>query len=64
MKSHLSQKTVSADKAYQCFFETYNELEENRQQQRLLLKPTQFENFDSNTKRILEKKSKVLRWVV
>ena len=38
-KSHLAQKkTVSPDKAYRNFFETYDDVEENRQQQRLLLK--------------------------
>ena len=40
------------------------ELEDNRQQQRLLLKPKYFESFDNDTKRMLEEKSKVLRWVV
>ena len=65
MKSQLAQKkTVSAERAFQCFFETYDDLEENRKQQRLLLKPKYFEIFDSDTKRILEEKSKVLRWVV
>ena len=34
VKSQLAQKiAVSAERAYQCFFETYDELEENRQQQ-------------------------------
>ena len=39
-------------------------MEENIQQQRLILKPKYFENFDNDTKRILEEKSKVLRWLV
>ena len=39
-------------------------MEDNRQQQRLLLKPKYFENFDNDTNRMLEEKSKVLRWVV
>ena len=39
-------------------------LEDNRQQQRLLLKPKYFESFDNDTKRMLEEKRKVLRWVV
>ena len=65
VKNRLAQKkTLSAERAYQCFFETYDELEENRQQQRLLSEPKSFEIFDSDTKRILEEKSKVLRWVV
>ena len=50
--------------AYRCFFETYNKLEDNRQQQSLLLKPKFFVKFDNDTKRMLEEKSKVLRWVV
>ena len=65
VKSQLAQKkTVSAERAYQCFFETYDELEENRQQQKLILKRKYFENFNNDNKRILEEKSKVLRWVV
>ena len=65
VKTHLTQKkTVSAEGAYQCFFETYDELDENRQQQRLPLKPMYFDSFDSDTKRILEQKSKVWRVVV
>ena len=65
VKSQLAQKkAVSAEKAYQCFFETYDELEENRQQQRLILKPKYFETFDNDTQRILEEISKLLRWVV
>ena len=65
VKNQLAQKkTISAERTYQCFFETYDELEENRKQQRLLLKPKYFEIFDSDTQRTLEEKSKVLRWVV
>ena len=44
--------------------ETCIELEENRKWQRLLLKPKYFEIFNSDTKRILKEKSKVLRLVV
>ena len=62
VKSQLAQKkTISAERAYQYFFETYHELEENRQQQRLILKPKYFENVDNDTKRISEEKSKILR---
>ena len=57
-------KTMTAEGAYRCFFETYDNLEANRQQQRLLLKSKYFEKFDNDTKRMLEEKSKVLRWVV
>ena len=65
VKSLLAQKkTVSTERAYQCFFETYDELEENRQQERLLLKPKFFEIFGNDTERILEEKSEVLRWLV
>ena len=60
LEGFLTQnKTMTAEGAYRCFFETYN-----RQQQRLLLKPKYFESFDNDTKRMLEEKSKVLRWVV
>ena len=55
---------MTAEGAYRCFFETYDNLEDNRQQQRLLLKPKYFESFDNDTKRMLEEKSKVLRCVV
>ena len=55
---------MTAEGAYRCFFETYYNLEDNRQQQRLLLKPKYFESFDNDTKRMLEEKRKVLRWVV
>ena len=55
---------MTAEDAYRCFVETYDNLEDNRQQQRLLLKRKYFESFDKDTKRMLEEKSKVLRWVV
>ena len=55
---------MTAEGAYRCFFETYDNLEDNRQQQRLLIKPKYLESFDNGTKRMLEEKSKVLRWVV
>ena len=65
LEDYLTQnKTMTAEGAYRCFFETYDNLEDNRQQQRLLLKPKYFESFDNDTKRMLEEKSKVLRWVV
>ena len=65
LEGYLTQnKTMTAEGAYRCFFETYDTLEDNQQQQRLLLKPKYFENFDNDTKRMLEEKSKVLRWVV
>ena len=65
LEGYLTQnKTMTAEGAYRCFFETYDNLEDNRQQQRLLLKPKYFESFDNDTKRMLEEKRKVLRWVV
>ena len=46
VKSQLAQKkTVSAERAYQCFFKTYDEHEENKKQQRLLIKSKFFLNF-------------------
>ena len=65
LEGYLTQnKTMTAEGAYRCFFETYDNLEDNRQQQRLILKPKYFESFDNDTKRMLEEKSKVLQWRV
>ena len=65
LEGYLTQnKTMTAEGAYRCFFETYDNLEDDRQQQRLLLKPKFFESFDNDIKRMLEEKSKVMRWVV
>ena len=47
------KKTVSAERAYQFFFETYDDLKKNRQQQRQLLKPKYLESFDAETERKL-----------
>ena len=55
---------MTAEKAYRVFFETYDNLEAIRKQQRLLLKPKYIESFGNNTKRRLEEKSKDLRSVV
>ena len=55
---------MTAESAYHGFFETYDKLEANRKQKKLLLKPKYLEAFDNDTKRMLEEKSKVLRWVV
>ena len=57
-------KTMTAESAYRIFFETYDNLEANRKQQRLLLEPKYLEAFDNDTKRMLEEKSKDLRCVV
>ena len=65
LEGYLTQnKTMTAESAYRGFFETYDYLEANRKQQSLLLKPKYLEAFDSDTKRMLEEKSKVLRSVV
>ena len=65
LEGYLTQNnTMTAEGAYRCFFETYDNFEDNRQQQRLLLKPKFFESFENDTKRMLEEKRKVLRWVV
>ena len=62
LEGYLTQnKTMTTEGAYRCFFETYDNLEDNRQQ---LLKPKYCESFDNDTKRMLEEKSKVLRWVI
>ena len=55
---------MTAESAYRVFFETYNNLEANRKQQRLLLKPMDLEAFNNDAKLMLEDKSKDLRWVV
>ena len=49
------KKTVAAERAYRCFFEVHYKLEHNRlQHQGLLLKPKFFENFENDTKRMLD----------
>ena len=55
---------MTAESAHQFFFETYDSLEDNTRQQRLLFKPKYLEAFDKETKRMLENKSKFLRRVV
>ena len=55
---------MSAESAYRGFFETYDNLEANRIQQRLLFKPKYLEAYDNDSKSMLEEKSKDLRWVV
>ena len=65
LEGYLTQnKTMTAEGAYRCFFQTYDNLEDNWQQQRLLLNTKYFESFENDTKRMLEEKRKVLRWVV
>ena len=55
---------MTAESAYRCFFETYDNFEDNKQQQRLLLKAIFSEAIDDDIKRMLEEKSNVMRWVV
>ena len=65
LESYLTQNKTMTDKSVnRGFFETYDNLEANRKQQRLLLKPKYLEAFDNDTKRMLEEKSKVLKSVV
>ena len=56
--------TAAAQSAYRCCFETYESLEDVRKKQTLPLKPQYLEAFDNDIKRMLQEKSKVLRWVV
>ena len=60
----LPDKTMTAESAYRVFFETYDKIEANRKQQRLLLNPKYLKASDNDTKRVLEEKSKDLIWVV
>ena len=64
-EGYLTQnKTMTAESANRVFFETYDMLEGNRKQQKLLLNPKYLEALDNDTKRMLEEKSKHLRCVV
>ena len=46
LEGYLTQnKTMTAEGAYRCFFETYDNLEDNRQQQRLLLNQSTLKAF-------------------
>ena len=54
-------KKMSAERLYRCFFEAYDELEENIKQQRQILKPKHIEGFDADIERKLgEKKEDTL----
>ena len=65
VKSYLAQKKpVPVENAYQCFFETYDGVKKNRQQQRQLLKPKYLESFDGVAERKLGEKKKTLEWLV
>ena len=65
VKAQLAQnKSVTAERVYRFFFETYDELEENRQQQKKLLKPKYLDNFDADTEQKLGERKNVLQWLV
>ena len=65
VKIHLAEKKqIPVEKAYQCFFETYDDLKDNRKQQRQLLKPKYLESFDGDTERKLGEKKQTLKWLV
>ena len=65
VKTQLAQKiTMTAERVYRCFFETFDELEENRQQQKQLLKPKYLENIDADTERKLGERKNALQWLV
>ena len=65
VKAQLAEnKSVTAERVYRWFFETYDELEENRQQQRKLLKPKYLDSFDADTEQKLGERKNVLQWLV
>ena len=64
-ESYLAQKkTMTGIQAYKCFYETFDQLEENRSNQMELLKPKYQEPFASDTKRMLDEKRKILSWLL
>ena len=64
-ESYLAQKkTMTGIQAYKCFYETFDQLEENRSNQMKLLNPNYQEPFTSDTKRMLDEKKKILSWVL
>ena len=64
-ESHLAQnKKMYADRAYRCFFKTYDGLEENSRQRRQLLKPKYSDSFDANTEQQMGEKKVTLKWLV
>ena len=65
VKSNLAQKKpVLVEKTCQCFFETYDNLKKNRQQQRQLLKRKYLQSFDGDNERSLGEKKKTLERLV
>ena len=63
VKSHLPQnKTVCAERAYQCFFKTHDDLKKNGQQQRQLLEPKDWESFAADIEQKLGEKNS-FKWL-
>ena len=64
-EGYLAQKkTMTGVQAYKHFYETFDQLEENRSNQMKLLNPKYQEPFASDTKRLLEEKKKILSWLL
>ena len=61
VETQLSKnKALSAEREYQRFSGTYDDLEENSQLQRQLIKPEYLEYFDGDTERNLREMKKTL----
>ena len=64
-EGYLAQKkTMTGTQAYKYFYETFDQLEENRSNQMKLLNPKYQEPFASDTKRMLDEKRKILSWLL
>ena len=64
-EGYLAQKkTMTGIQAYKCFYETFDQLEENRSNQMKLFNPKYQEPFASDTKRMLDEKRKILSWLL
>ena len=65
VKIHLAEKKpIPLEKDYQFFFETYDDLKENRKQQRQHLKSKYLESFNGDTEQKLGEKNHTLKWLV
>ena len=64
VKGHFAKNTtMSAEKAYRCFFETYDKLEEKIQPQRQLLKQNYLEKLGVDSEQKLDENNKTLKWL-
>ena len=64
-EGYLAQKkTMTGIQAYKYFYETFDQLEENRSNQMKLLNPKYQQPFASDTKRMLDEKKKILSWLL